>query len=95
VRVLSTKTVHPALLCLAQLGWSKLRLRPSREELVMRSIAILSVLMLYLGVDATAHAQQTNDCKLCREYQQACLKNHRRDACNSEYNICMKYCGKK
>jgi hypothetical protein len=24
----STKTVHPALLCLAQLGWSELRLRP-------------------------------------------------------------------
>jgi hypothetical protein len=42
-----------------------------------------------------ASAQQAKDCKKCREYQQACLKNHTRDACNSEYNICIKYCGKK
>jgi hypothetical protein len=42
-----------------------------------------------------ARAQQTNDCKLCREYQQACLKNHTPDACNNEFNICLKYCRKK
>ena len=64
-------------------------------EMVMRPIAILSVLAVSLGVNTSARAQQTKDCKLCREYQQACLKNHTRDACNNEYNICMKYCGKK
>ena len=61
----------------------------------MRSIVILSMLVISLSANTAARAQQTKDCKLCREYQQACLKNHTRDACNNEYNICMKYCGKK
>ena len=61
----------------------------------MRAIAILLVLVVFFNTNAEAQAQQTKDCKLCREYQQACLKNHTRDACYNEYNICMKYCGKK
>jgi hypothetical protein len=63
--------------------------------MVMRSIAILSVLVVALNANTAAQAQQTKDCKSCREYQQACLKNHTPDACNNEYNICMRYCGKK
>ena len=61
----------------------------------MRPIVILSVLAVALTVNTAARAQQTSDCKLCREYQQACLKNHTRDACNHEYEVCMKYCRKK
>ncbi len=61
----------------------------------MRAIAILLVLVVFFNAKTEAQAQQTKDCKLCREYQQACLKNHTRDACNNEYSICMKYCGKK
>jgi len=61
----------------------------------MRAIAILLVLVVFFNTNAEAQAQQTKDCKLCREYQQACLKNHTRDACKNEYSICMKYCGKK
>jgi hypothetical protein len=61
----------------------------------MRAITILSALVVSLSTNTAARAQQTKDCKACREYQQACLKNHTRDACNSEYSICMKYCGKK
>ncbi len=61
----------------------------------MRWIAILSVLIFSFGANNAARGQQTNDCKLCREYQQACLKNHTREACNNEYDICMKYCRKK
>ncbi len=53
------------------------------------------IVLLSLNANTAAHAQQTNDCKLCREYQQACVKNHTRDACNNEYAICMKYCRKK
>jgi hypothetical protein len=56
----------------------------------MRWIAILSMLMFSLSANNTARGQQTSDCKLCREYQQACLKNHTREACNNEYDICMK-----
>jgi hypothetical protein len=61
----------------------------------MRWIAILSMLMFSLSAHNAARGQQTSDCKLCREYQQACLKNHTREACNNEYDICMKYCRKK
>jgi hypothetical protein len=69
--------------------------RVVRGGSMMRWMAILSVLSLSLTINITARAQQTNDCKLCREYQQACLKNHTREACNNEYDICMKYCRKK
>jgi hypothetical protein len=61
----------------------------------MRTIAVLLVLVGSLNTNITARAQQTKDCKACREYQQACVKNHTREACNNEYTICMKYCGKK
>jgi hypothetical protein len=64
-------------------------------EIVMQRIAILLVLILCLNANTAARGQQTSDCKLCREYQQACLKNHTREACNNEYDICMKYCRKK
>jgi hypothetical protein len=67
----------------------------SREEPFMRWIATLSMLMFSLSAHNAARGQQTSDCKLCREYQQACLKNHTREACNNEYDICMKYCRKK
>jgi hypothetical protein len=63
--------------------------------MVMRAIAILFVLFAAYGLDASAEAQQSNDCKACREYLQACLKNHSRAACNSEYAICMNHCRKK
>ena len=70
-----------------------------RLETDMRSFATLFLLvamaLVLIGADDAARAQQTSDCKLCREYQLACLKNHTRDACNSEYNICLKYCRKK
>jgi hypothetical protein len=63
--------------------------------MAVRAIAILSALIVAFNTSTAARAQQTNDCKLCREYQQACVKNHTRDACNNEYSICMKYCRKK
>jgi hypothetical protein len=61
----------------------------------MRWIVILTVLIFSVDTHNAARGQQTSDCKLCREYQQACLKNHTREACNNEYDICMKYCRKK
>jgi hypothetical protein len=72
------------------IGASNQRMRPSRAH-----AAAVIVLFLSFNTSTTARAQQTNDCKLCREYQQACVKNHTRDACNNEYSICMKYCRKK
>jgi hypothetical protein len=63
--------------------------------MVMQAIAILVVLVVSLSTNTAARTQQTNDCRSCRVYQQACLKNHTPDACNTEYGICMKYCRKK
>jgi hypothetical protein len=55
--------------------------------------AFLMVLML-LGVCGAARAEQANDCKLCRDQQRACAKNHSQAACNTEYAICMRHCRK-
>ena len=61
----------------------------------MRTIAVVLALAISSCIFPAARAQQTNDCKQCREYQLACVKNHTRDACNNEYVICLKYCRKK
>src|SRR5260370_14277932 len=37
------------------------------------------------NLNIAAQAQKSNDCKLCRESLQACLKNHSPTACNTEY----------
>jgi hypothetical protein len=66
-----------------------------REEMIMRVIIILSVLFAACGIPTDVPAQQSNECKLCREVQQACLKNHTKDACNHEYRIRMNHCRKK
>jgi hypothetical protein len=61
----------------------------------MRAIAIVLALFTTYGPNTAAKAQQSNDCKICRDALQACLKNHSRTACNTEYSICMNHCRKK
>ena len=59
----------------------------------MRNLAlILSVLAGLLTVDRGAQAQS---CKVCAEQQKACMKNYAGPTCKSEYQMCMKSCGKK
>jgi len=65
------------------------------EDIVMRTVASLLLLIAVCSVGTVAAAQQSNQCKLCREVQQACLKNHSKDACNHEYTVCMNHCRKK
>jgi hypothetical protein len=58
----------------------------------MRGFSILLVpFAIAFAIDA-ASAAQADDCKICRESRQACVKNHSRDACRTEYDICMKHC---
>jgi hypothetical protein len=40
-------------------------------------------------------APAADDCKICRDYHQACVKAHSQGACKSEYDICMKHCQRK
>jgi hypothetical protein len=60
----------------------------------MRAIAILAVLAAFAAA-APARAQQTNSCKTRGDAQRACVKNHSRAACTTEYEICMKHCRAK
>ena len=60
----------------------------------MRAIAILAVLAAFSAA-GPARAQQTNNCKVCSDTQRACVKNHSRAACTTEYEICMKHCRAK
>jgi hypothetical protein len=60
----------------------------------MRTIALLTVLAAFCAAEP-ARAQQTNNCKLCGDAQRACVKNHSRAACSTEYDICMKHCRAK
>jgi hypothetical protein len=61
----------------------------------MRVFAI-TLLMLagFYGTDDPAQAQQSS-CKVCGEQQRACMKNYAGPTCKSEYQMCMKSCGKK
>jgi hypothetical protein len=60
----------------------------------MFSMALL-VLAALCGTNQLAWAQQSNNCKVCREQQQACMKNYAGPTCKTEYQMCIKSCGKK
>jgi hypothetical protein len=46
------------------------------------------------GANDAAQAQQSS-CKVCGEQQRACMKSYAGPTCKSEYQMCMKSCGKK
>jgi hypothetical protein len=61
----------------------------------MRVLAITWLILAGLcGAVVTAQAQQPS-CKLCSDQQRACMKNYAGPTCKSEYQMCMKSCGKK
>jgi hypothetical protein len=60
----------------------------------MRSCAM--ALLLIVGLFGTNHAAQAqSSCKVCGDQQAACMKNYAGPTCKSEYQMCMKSCGKK
>jgi hypothetical protein len=65
-----------------------------REEALMRVIATLIILLFGFNSMTAAQAQQSSDCKKCREQQQACTKNYAAKTCKTEYDICTKGCKK-
>jgi hypothetical protein len=61
----------------------------------MRKCALaLLILAGLFSLDQTAQAQQSS-CKVCGDQQRACMKNYAGPTCKTEYQICMKSCGKK
>ena len=60
----------------------------------MRHVAIaLLILLPIFGMKSTAEAQPS--CKVCADQRKACMKNYAGPTCKSEYQMCMKSCGKK
>jgi hypothetical protein len=60
-------------------------------------ILMVSALM-FLGWSAAFAkdpAQPSNSCKVCSDQQGACMKNYAGPTCKTEYQMCMKSCGKK
>jgi hypothetical protein len=57
------------------------------------TITLLALVWFYGATDA-AQAQQLS-CKVCSDQQRACMKNYAGPTCKTEYQMCMKSCGKK
>jgi hypothetical protein len=61
----------------------------------MRFIAMTLLVSAGLfGIPDAALAQQPG-CKVCSDQQRACMKNYAGPTCKSEYQMCLKSCGKK
>lgn len=60
----------------------------------MRPFATTFLMLVSLfGTNQAAQAQ--SNCKVCSDQQTACMKNYAGPTCKSEYQMCMKSCGKK
>lgn len=60
----------------------------------MKIAAIVSIVLMSYSFTLGPVRAADNCNKECREYYQACAKNHSQAACKSEYDICMKHCRK-
>jgi hypothetical protein len=60
----------------------------------MKKLAIVFLVLAgaYASFD-TAQAQTS--CKVCADQQKACMKNYGGPTCKTEYQMCIKSCGKK
>ena len=62
----------------------------------MRILAVTVLALLGVScINSTVRAQQSNSCKVCSEQQRACMKNYAGPTCKTEYQMCLKSCGKK
>ena len=52
--------------------------------------------LLFAGLYGTTDvALAQSSCKVCSDQQRACMKNYAGPTCKTEYQMCMKSCGKK
>jgi hypothetical protein len=61
----------------------------------MRILAITVLMAIGPCIAANGAVAQQPSCKLCADQQRACMKNYAGPTCKSEYQMCMKSCGKK
>jgi hypothetical protein len=62
---------------------------------MFRLFATAVVLLGYSFMANAAPAAQQDECKACRDDHQACTKAHSKDACKTNYDICLRHCQKK
>jgi hypothetical protein len=61
----------------------------------MRAYVIVLLSLFCLSCENNpAIAQASNNCKVCGDQQQACMKNYAGPTCKTEYRMCMKSCKK-
>ena len=61
----------------------------------MRVLAITLLMLARICAAKNAVWAQQSSCKVCSDQQAACMKNYAGPTCKSEYQMCMKSCGKK
>ncbi len=63
--------------------------------MAIRAFALLLGVLSFCTADHAARAEPSNDCKICRDQHRACVQAHSQAACKTEFDICMKHCGRK
>jgi hypothetical protein len=58
-------------------------------------IPAIALLALTSACWSNDDAQAESSCKVCVDQQKACMKNYGGPTCKTEYQMCMKSCGKK
>ena len=56
----------------------------------MRTVAIITLVLLGLTSSEPARAEQSSACKQCRDQQRACISNYAGSTCKVEFDRCMK-----
>jgi hypothetical protein len=57
-------------------------------------LVIVGLLLLFTGWMTADSVRAADSCKECRDFQRACLAAHSKEACKTDYDICMKHCKK-
>ncbi len=61
----------------------------------MRIVAIIIVTAVASWTVAESAREQSNSCKQCSDQRRLCDANYSGPTCQTEYERCMKSCGKK
>jgi hypothetical protein len=62
----------------------------------MRTITIVMLALIgFCNFSNPLRAEQSSDCKECRESLRACTQAHSQQTCKMEYDRCMKICQRK
>ncbi len=54
--------------------------------------AIAALFGVWSGLSVLDAAESLGSCKVCRDYNRACLQAHSKQACKSELEMCLKHC---